>query len=42
MPKKQDVKAVGVVVVGVLIAGFLMKQFSDVGVVDTARSGYGA
>lgn len=41
MPKKQDVKAVAVVTVGVMLAGFLMYQFRDVGLVAQASSGYG-
>ena len=42
MPKKNDVKAVGYVVVGVLIAGFLMQQLRDVALIADARDGYGA
>lgn len=40
MPKKADVKAVAVVTVGVMVAGFLMYQFRDIGLIRAARSGY--
>ncbi|WGT50156.1 hypothetical protein [Thioclava nitratireducens] len=40
MIKKQDVKAVGVVMVGVLLAGFVMYQFRDVSAVAQASNGY--
>jgi hypothetical protein len=40
MPKKQDFKAVGIVAVGVMLAGYLMFQFRDVSVVAQASSGY--
>lgn len=41
MPKKSDIKAVAIVVAGVLAAGYIMYQFRDVGMIDEARSGYG-
>jgi len=41
MLKKTDVKAVAVVVVGVMLAGFIMFQFRDVQLIGTARDGYG-
>lgn len=41
MVKKQDVKAVGVVVAGVMLAGLIMSQFADFGAVHKARSGFG-
>lgn len=33
-------KATVPVVLGVMVAGFLMSQFRDVGVVDVVRDGY--
>lgn len=41
MPKKQDLKAVGIVAVGVMLAGFVMFQFRDVQLVAQASAGYG-
>lgn len=41
MPKKTDVKFVALVAIGVMIAGYAMHQFRDVGAVDEARSGFG-
>lgn len=38
--KKADVKAVGIVVAGVAIAGFLMHQLRGIGPVAQARAGY--
>ncbi len=40
MLKKQDVKSVGLVAVGVMLAGFVMYQLRDVSVVAQARAGY--
>jgi hypothetical protein len=40
MPKKQDLKAVAIVTVGVMLAGFLMYQFRDVQLVGQASAGY--
>ncbi|SFN65136.1 hypothetical protein SAMN05216224_108140 [Thioclava dalianensis] len=40
MVKKGDVKAVAVVMVGVMLAGFAMYQFRDIGLVSQARNGY--
>lgn len=40
MPKKADLKAVGIVTVGVMLAGFLMYQFRDVQLVAQASAGY--
>lgn len=40
MVKKGDVKAVAIVMVGVMLAGFAMYQFRDVGLVSDARAGF--
>ena len=40
MLKKTDVKLLGVVTAGVVLAGFLMNQFADVAVVANARDGF--
>lgn len=40
MVKKGDVKAVAIVMVGVMLAGFAMYQFRDVGLVNDARAGF--
>lgn len=40
MLKKQDVKSVGLVAVGVMLAGFAMFQLRDVGLIAQARAGY--
>lgn len=40
MVKKGDVKAVAVVMVGVMLAGFAMYQFRDIGLIGQARNGY--
>lgn len=40
MPKKQDIKAVGLVVVGVMIAGFAMHQFRDIDLIAQSRHGF--
>ncbi|WP_255729313.1 MULTISPECIES: hypothetical protein [unclassified Epibacterium] len=40
MLKKQDVKSVGLVTVGVMLAGFVMYQLRDVSVIAQARAGY--
>lgn len=40
MPKKQDLRAVAIVTVGVMLAGFLMFQFRDVQLVGQASAGY--
>lgn len=42
MPKKGDLKAVAAVVVGVMLAGWIMYQFRDVGLVAEARNGFDA
>lgn len=42
MPKKADIKAVAAVVVGVIVAGYIMQQFRDVSVINDSRNGYGA
>lgn len=42
MPKKTDIKAVGIVVVGVILAGFVMNKFRDVEMVGQSRNGYGS
>lgn len=42
MPKKADIKAVAIVTVGVLVAGLIMYQFRDVGLVNQSSSGFGA
>lgn len=39
--KKADFKLVGLMTAGVMLAGYLMYQFRDVGPVDQARSGFG-
>ena len=41
MPKKGDIKAVGTIVAGVMLAGWVMYQFRDVGPIGQARAGYG-
>lgn len=41
MPKKTDVKLVALVAAGVMLAGYAMYQFRDVGFIDEARSGFG-
>lgn len=41
MPKKTDIKFVALVAIGVLVAGYAMHQFRDVGVVDDAQKGFG-
>lgn len=38
--KKGDVKAMAIVVGGVMVAGLIMSQFRRVGLIDQARSGY--
>jgi len=38
--KKQDIKSVAIVTVGVMLAGFVMFQLRDVGVIAQARAGY--
>lgn len=40
MPKKGDLKAVAIVTVGVMLAGFVMFQFRDVGVIGQSRAGF--
>lgn len=40
MLKKGDVKSVALVAVGVMVAGALMYQFRDIGVIAMARNGY--
>lgn len=40
MLKKQDIKGVGIVVAGVLIAGFVMHKLTGTGVIDQSRAGY--
>ena len=42
MPKigKSDVKAVGAVVIGVMLAGFVMNQFGQYQIIDAMRRGY--
>lgn len=40
--RKSDVKAMLMVTAGVMVAGILMYQFRDVGIVAQARDGYGA
>lgn len=40
--RKSDVKAMGMVIAGVMVAGMLMYQFRDVGLIAQARDGYGA
>lgn len=40
MLKKQDVKGVGLVMVGVMLAGIAMYQLRDVGLIAQARAGY--
>jgi hypothetical protein len=42
MPKKSDLKAVGVVTVGVMLAGFLMFQLREIRTVQQASAGFGA
>ena len=37
---KGQVKAIGGVVVGVMLAGFLMNQFRDIGIIAQAKQGY--
>lgn len=41
MLKKGDLKAVGIVAVGVILAGYIFNQFGDLPVVTDARDGYG-
>lgn len=41
MVNKGDIKVLGLVVAGVLIAGFGMSYFRDIEVVRTAANGYG-
>jgi len=40
MPKKTDIKFVGLVALGVFAAGYAMYMFRDVSVVDDARKGF--
>lgn len=40
MPKKSDIKAVGAVVIGVVLAGLIMAKFNDVGIIGAAHSGF--
>ena len=40
MPKKGDIKLVGLVALGVVVAGFAMYQFRDIGLIAQARAGY--
>ena len=40
MLKKDDVKSVGLVTVGVLIAGFIMHKMTGIAVVDQSRAGF--
>lgn len=40
MPKKSDIKLVGLVAIGVMVAGYAMYQFRDVTLINQARSGY--
>lgn len=42
MINKKDIKSVAVVMAGVLAAGYFMSMFSEIGIVDGARAGYGA
>lgn len=41
MPKKTDLKLVAMVAIGVMVAGYAMHMFRDVGVVDDAKRGFG-
>lgn len=38
--KKSDLKLGAIVTVSVMLAGFVMAQFSDVEIVKTARNGF--
>lgn len=40
MLKKQDVKSVGLVAVGVMLAGYAMFQMRNIGIVAQMRAGY--
>lgn len=42
MPKKAEIKMVAFVAVGVVLGGWAMAQFRDVGFIAQARDGYGA
>ncbi len=41
MPKKADIKLVGLMTLSVMLAGYAMYQFRDVDAVDQVRSGFG-
>ena len=41
MVKRADVKMVGLVALGVMVAGLAMWQFRDVALIGDARNGYG-
>jgi hypothetical protein len=38
--KKQDIKSVALVSVGVMLAGFVMFQLRDMSIIAQARAGY--
>lgn len=40
MPKKTDIKFVGLVALGVMIAGYAMYQFRDIELIEQARNGF--
>jgi hypothetical protein len=40
MPKKTDLKIVLAVMAGVLAAGYVMSQFSNIGPIAAARDGF--
>ena len=42
MINKTDVRVAATVVVGVMIAGYLMAQFSNIAAVAQSRDGFGA
>jgi hypothetical protein len=37
---KGDLKAVGIVVLGVLVAGYVFRNFSDIEIVNESRKGF--
>lgn len=39
--KKSDIKAVGIVVIGVLAAGYAMSMLRDAPIIGDAANGYG-
>lgn len=40
MPKKTDLKLIGLIAIGVMAAGFTMNMFRDVKIVNDIKSGF--